>query len=863
MSLDTLQTINFAGKDGFQWFFAKVVPQEHWKGTADALNFDGKQSHRAKIRICGYDTFDESELPDKDCRWAQFLLPAAGGDGSGGIGETLACVGGETVLGFFADGPDGQIPMIFSTLPKAQLQVENKRERNSPPGNSSDNLFSYTYDTSKYKANLYNKDVFENFPKFDSSIYVYKGEQNLASQILEINSTIKIDSIDKCGDGAISKARGILQDFISGTQKLNNNLGTWMDPITNEIVNMDYQLDMIKEQMSGLLKGTVNNIRKKILKKLNKKFAKQLGKIKTSKEGQKQNVTAGAQKAAGGILGLIACVFKNVLGGIGGLIKNMFSNLLGKIVNGALCAIDQFVSGIFAKVFDSLEKGLSGIMSGLNWLLGGLSSITGLLRGPAAMAKKLLGFLDKCGAPECTPSKSWSSAFAGGIIPAAPDDWGDQISKVNFLTGISNGLSDAKDRILGGEDVSDVSVNGVPLQETIDATNAISDVDGALGVLGLGSIESALSQTSLFGAQNLAFDACNNKVRNPTTQEDITPTPPGFIYPKCLPPVVQVSGTGTGAEFLPIVGNDNRIFSIEVLKGGSGYDETTGLVVVDNTGNGKGAFARPLVKDGVIQKVVLMKTGYGYCLNTTDNESVGIGTNVVGTIEDVFLDTPGFNYSPDDTVIIEDGRIVNEFPIITSPDGEVLDVSIPDDFNGEYTRFPTARFSTATGVGAEVIPIMSFTPQFTKDTGAEERRARPLIGIEQVIDCIGDNKEVVGYVNGVAYSGPYHVMSNGLKMTGATHSGSDSIIYDTMEESLGQPAVISQTSNYSTPETTEVTETSTPVDTTPNIVMEQTTPTTPTTTNTTDTSSTTDTSTTSDSSDSTPPSSGGGYGGGY
>ena len=59
MSLDTLQTINFAGKDGFQWFFAKVVPQEHWKGTADALNFDGKQSHRAKIRVCGYDTFDD------------------------------------------------------------------------------------------------------------------------------------------------------------------------------------------------------------------------------------------------------------------------------------------------------------------------------------------------------------------------------------------------------------------------------------------------------------------------------------------------------------------------------------------------------------------------------------------------------------------------------------------------------------------------------------------------------------------------------------------------------------------------------------------------------------------------------------
>jgi len=148
---------------------------------------------------------------------------------------------------------------------------------------------------------------------------------------------------------------------------------------------------------------------------------------------------------------------------------------------------------------------------------------------------------------------------------------------------------------------------------------------------------------------------------------------------------------------------------------------------------------------------------------------------------------------------------------------------------------------------------MTFKGQFNTDTGAEERRARPLIGIDQVIDCIGDNKEVVGYVNGVAYSGPYHVMSNGLKMTGATHSGADSIIYDTMEESLGQPATISQTSSYATPQTTEVVETPTPVDTTPNIVIEQTTPTTPmdTTTTTDNTSTGTDTS----------PSGGGGYGG--
>ena len=857
MSLDTLQTINFAGKDGFQWFFAKVVPQEHWKGTADALNYDGKQSHRAKIRVCGYDTFDESELPDEDCRWAQFLPSAVVGDGTSGLGETLCLAGGETVLGFFADGPDGQIPMIFSILPKAYTQVENKRERQSDPKLSTGNPYSFGFDTSLIGPHQTKKSMLGDISKGSVFNYAENASTSDAAFKLVYNSTIKISSVALCKDDVVSRARQAITDYIKFTQKLNQNLGTWTDPLTNTVVNMDYQLDLVKEKMTGILAGTVNNIRKKIIKKLNKKFAKQLGKLKTSKEGQKENISKGSQKAAGGILDLIGCVFKKVLGGIGGVIKNMFNNLLGKLVNGALCAIDQFVSGIFAKVFDTLEKGLSTIMSGLSWLLGGLSSITGLLRSTGAMASKLLGFLNACGEPDCVPPKSWTSALAGGVIPAAPDDWGDQLNKVNFIDGISKGLDVAKERVLGGEDVSDVSVNGVPLQETIDTTNAISDVNGALGVLGLGSVESALSQTSLFGAQNLAFDACNNKVTNPTTQDDITPTPPGFIYPKCLPPVVKLSGTGTGAEFLPIVGNDNRIFSIEVLNGGSGYDETTSLVVVDNTGNGKGAFARPLVKDGVIQQVVLMKTGYGYCVNTTDDGSVGvgtivsgIGTNVIGTIEDIFVETPGYNYSPNDTVKIDD----IDLPITTSPDGEVIGVTIPPEFSNEFSIFPTLKILTATGIGAKIIPIMSFTPQFVTDTGAEERRARPLIGIEQVIDCIGDNKEVVGYVNGVPYSGPYHVMSTGLKMTGASHSGTDSIINDTMEESLGQPATVSQT--YTTTSQTTQTTTQTTVDPTPTIVTEQTTPTPTTDTTTTDTSSGTDTSSSSGTS-------GGGYGGGY
>ena len=146
---------------------------------------------------------------------------------------------------------------------------------------------------------------------------------------------------------------------------------------------------------------------------------------------------------------------------------------------------------------------------------------------------------------------------------------------------------------------------------------------------------------------------------------------------------------------------------------------------------------------------------------------------------------------------------------------------------------------------------MKFNGQLKTDANADKRKAAPLIGIDNVVDCIGDNRDPVGFVNGVEYSGPYHVMSSGVKMTGAIHGVSDSIIYDTIEESLSNPVVSS--SSYETPTGTVAetpTETTT-VDTTPTIVTNPTTPTM-------DTTTTTDTSTSTGTDSS---SSSGGYGG--
>ena len=94
----------------------------------------------------------------------------------------------------------------------------------------------------------------------------------------------------------------------------------------------------------------------------------------------------------------------------------------------------------------------------------------------------------------------------------------------------------------------------------------------------------------------------------------------------------------------------------------------------------------------------------------------------------------------------------------------------------------------------------------------KKRPVEPQGEIKQVIDCISKEDDVVGYVDGKPYTGPFHVHpSNGRKMVGAFHvSSPHKYIYDTPEESLGSPTPIVGTTQSSTQTTTTTTTTSTP-----------------------------------------------------
>ena len=111
--------------------------------------------------------------------------------------------------------------------------------------------------------------------------------------------------------------------------------------------------------------------------------------------------------------------------------------------------------------------------------------------------------------------------------------------------------------------------------------------------------------------------------------------------------------------------------------------------------------------------------------------------------------------------------------------------------------------NSATGSGAIIRPRLRTRP------------VEPQGEVKQVIDCISKDDDLVGYVNGEPYYGPFHTHpKTGRKMVGATHTTTPhQYIYDTQAESLGSSSSPVSTTTQITRSTTTTTTTTTTTNT--------------------------------------------------
>jgi Cys-rich repeat protein len=862
---EALLKSNYIGKDGFYWWIGQVANQNSWKSKSQFSEEKGSDGQvwasRCKVRIVGHHTFDGNVLPDDDLPWAQIMMDPAFGSGQGGMGATINLKGGETCFGFFIDGDDAQQPVVMGLLHRSdgvknliseEAIAKEKSSQFKPfTGHPGNNIPATQRSARKDKEINPENPQTETSPlsakdkvdiAFNPTVGFYTGTSRVfpqygdrlqfdASSIWQVakKADISITIPSGCQNGLIGDITQGLQDFMAITNGLDRYLNVYVDTVLNEIVDIRNQIRKTARSILGIVKLIINNLRNTIMKCITWAFRKLVGLVIPQPQ---QKIVLEAMKK---ILDIIFCILEKLPSSLLDFITNALQDLVDRTLNVPPCAAEQWTAGILAQLMNAIEDALSGIMSGISWLTGGLGTISGILNQASSLASQIFSFLE-CTGLACKQPHTWAAKF--GPSEKEADDWKKMVSNVNVFKIAANAGSSIED-----------ALRDTPLYSATDTFGT--------GFGGL--IDSALRNVS-----------CASKVINPTNQDDLMRMPIGSRWKTCIPPQVYITGDGVGAKAIPIVGDGGSIFSIQVIRGGCLYTNAT-VSIVDKSGYGTGASAKAIVSEnGSIENIIVLTPGTGFCKgNTTespcvsdancppgeicvngkcvpekpcspndcpqgyvyqdgkcvpqpcsidndcptgficengkcvpkpcsidndcptgficengkcvpertcnvdsdcptgficengkcvpkpcsidndcppgyvcrngkcvpDNKFPGLTTSITGCVKDVIVQAPGYGYLFSDTAT--DGK--NIYNLTVSNSGAIIKVSLiqKDAAVCGFKEIPTISINTNTGVAAELIPIMEYTPSYSSVTSSTSiTTSISGIGVTSVIDCV-------------------------------------------------------------------------------------------------------------------------------
>ena len=223
------QSTNFWGKDPMKWWIGQVTDPEkgEWGDSLEKTQAeDGEDIYafRCRVRIVGYHDCSD-DLPDKDLPLAHILLPPNVST-TGGCGDTVQYQGGEVVVGFFADGDDGQQPVIFGTLFK-QPFVDD--ELSTAMFNAKRQTCFTPYTPPKVKQMANKTQIF----KGSTNVKFTPGEHKKTNaQEQEQNSTnVTSDNFSPCEDNEISKISNAIKSFTRNAQSFQTIGNITIDPL--------------------------------------------------------------------------------------------------------------------------------------------------------------------------------------------------------------------------------------------------------------------------------------------------------------------------------------------------------------------------------------------------------------------------------------------------------------------------------------------------------------------------------------------------------------------------------------------------------------------------------------------------------
>ena len=757
---NSLMQSNFLGRDGFKWWVGQVAPEE---AQGKQINGDG-WGNRVKVRIMGYHPDNEVELKNEDLPWAHILKSPEGGSGRAGRGKPTQILPGDNVLGFFLDGDTAQQPVIIGVFSSSTAAAEISKDKTySQP------FVPYTGYTSKIKPNdniAQSEAGDQNKESSPSNRHV---DTELAEQITEATGKVTkvassvLGTTITFGDtsgarSAVTKINGeiknALKDFKNATPSLKNKV----------LADASRNLASISTSMSSnMIKSTFDNMAPMMNDGLHKLYKDKYGAVlaKTGNIALAKKVASFAQKSkVPSILNIenaIPCMMKNVTDKLESNISDLLAPLLDNVQNFNDCIGDQFNAGIMNSIIGSIDDAIGPMLGDLGDIFP--TDIGGMLR---EKADGLLGISD---------------ALGGCDLPTASSTLGQKTNQWTIGKGPKSMTVKSIEELAGA--LSSVANAAESLKEAAEGTgifnNLLSGVDLNLPNIELPKLPLALgSVAAVTGAFDFMTPLVNTKGYRSGLGECFTGTPSNCSGIK----VNVFGGNGKGAAAKAILGGlvgdavagqTGSLIGIQMTNMGSGYTIPPFVEIVDNCNQGYGAVARATVDYdkasptyGKVTDIVVITGGENYPVIETADENY--------TVDHVVIVNPGKNYKEEDEITDQQG---NKYTKFIDEQGRLLNVIPPNPKNEnvkQVSELPELSIKTSTGSGAILRAQLAPRPEYQGE-------------IKVVIDCITPRDGIVGFVNGEPYYGAFHVMPNGVKMTGAKHSDTDFIIYDTPQES--------------------------------------------------------------------------------
>ncbi len=237
----------------------------------------------------------------------------------------------------------------------------------------------------------------------------------------------------------------------------------------------------------------------------------------------------------------------------------------------------------------------------------------------------------------------------------------------------------------------------------------------------------------------------------------------------CPPPTLTFfGGRGIGAEGNPVVDSQGRIIAVDMVRGGVGYKSAPQVKVFDPCNSGKGVNFKVEMKDGQVEGVIVLDSGYGYLPAPSDAAQYP----ALVRLSDVTIQNSGFNYNPEkDTELTIEPNNGTVLRPVYGPFGRVKEVKV--ERGGNFTDLPRISLPSDTGLNAR------FTPVFDIIRDPLVPQEAPLEDVVQVFDTVG--LDINGYVDGKAYYGNVY-FEGGVKYAGT--GGSLVRVYDTIQDSV-------------------------------------------------------------------------------